>query len=141
MTLLVNEIITSVYQAITPNKNKIIAVIRPHLYIKNRPIGTVKVQLMTADRTIINESLPITISTITASNEYHGYVTFYIDAFLKKDVTYLVNVVCEGGYTFSNSAYCGVCNDYDLRKYKTQSPIKHQRNAPLDLEVWTLSQK
>jgi hypothetical protein len=141
MTLLVNEITTSVYQGIKPNSNKIIAAVRPHLYIKNLPLGTIKVQITTNDGTLLGESLPLTISSITTSNEYHGYVSFYLTAFLKKDFSYLVNIVCQGGYSFSNSAFCGVCNDYDFRKYKIESPIKHPRNAPLDLEVWTLSQK
>ena len=141
MTLLVNEIRSdAVYQAIKPNRNRLLGAIRPHLYIKNRPAGTIKVQVTTSDGTLVAESAAQTIASITASNEYHGYVTFYINASLRKDQTYLVKVVCAG-YTFDEAGYCGVCNDYDLRKYSPVLAIAHPRLAPLDLEIWSISQK
>ncbi len=141
MTLLVSEISTSVFQAVKPNSNKRLAAIRPHLYVRNIPAGTIKVQVCTEDGTLIVESSAVNFSTITSSNEYHGYVTFYVSAYLKKDVTYKIYVVCGGGYTFSESAYCGVCNDYDLRKYPVESEIVHPMLAPLDFEFWTYSEK
>lgn len=141
MTLLVNEILSdAVYQAITPKRNKLLGAVRPHLYIKNRPAGTIKIEVTTSDGTLIAESASQTIASITASNEYHGYVTFYINASLRKDQTYLVRVVCAG-YIFNEAGYCAVCNDYDFRKYSTALPIVHPRLAPLDLEIWSISQK
>ena len=141
MTLLVHEIYTSVYQSVRPTKNINIGAIRPHLYIHNVPTGNLKVQICESDGTLLVESPTTNISTISAGNEYHGYVTFYVDAMLLKNTDYLIYVVSGGGYSFNNSAYVGVCNDYDLRKYQPNYTVNHPRFAPLDLEIWSLSQK
>jgi hypothetical protein len=142
MTLLVSEINgSSVYQAIRPDSNKFVGAIRPHLYIHNIPSGTLKVQIKTSDGELIAESNARNISAITSSPEYHGYVTFYLQASLRSGVDYLVYIVAGGGYSFSESAYVGVCNDFDLRKYEPIATIIHPIFSPLDLEVWTYSNK
>lgn len=140
MQLIVKEVLTSVFQTFKPKKNVFVGLVRPHLYIKNNPTGNVKVQIRSSDDSLIAESETIDFSEITSTIEYHGYVSFYIDASLMKNISYRFCVVVGGGYSFSESAYCGVCNDYDLRKYQPETP-KHPWVAPLDFEIWSRSSK
>lgn len=141
MKLIVHEITTSVSQALTPDRNRQVSVVRPHLYIHNKPVGTLKVQIASSDGTLIAESNLVNIQDITVLPYFHGYVRFDVSAHLKRDVKYVVSVVAGGGYSFSESGYVGVCNDFDSRKYATDVTVTHPRYAPLDLEVWNLSYK
>ena len=142
MRLLVHEIdVGGVYQSIIPNENKNISAIRPHLYIKNSPTGNLKVSITSPDGTVISESEEIVISSISSADEYHGYVTFYLNASLKAQQTYLIKVDGASGYSFDESAFCGVCGNYSLEKYQNVTPITSEAVAPLDFEIWTLSQK
>lgn len=141
MQLIVHEILTSVYQTLRPTKNTFVSVVRPHLYIHNNPTGNLKVQICSGDDSIIAESATINMSDITAEIEYHGYVSFYVDASLRKNTNYIFKIVAGGGYSFNESAYCAVCNDYDLRKYSQVVPGSHPWIAPLDIEIWSRSSK
>lgn len=141
MKLVVHEIKTDpLFQTIVPTKNRNVGVIRPHLYIKGVPAGNLKVQLTSSDGTLLAESASVAISSILAVGEFHGYVSFYLNAFLKKSVSYQVNVVASG-YTFSESAFVGLVGGYELKKYPNLLPATHPRTAPLDLEIWTNSEK
>ena len=141
MKIIVHEILTAVSQILTPSENTIVSVLRPHIYVHNKPVGTLKVQISTVDDELIAESNEIDIQTMTTLPYFHGYVRFDVNAFLKANVQYKVSVVAGGGYSFSETGYCGVCNDFDLRKYETDVPVTHPRFAPLDVEVWSLSLK
>lgn len=141
MKLIVHELSTSLYQPMRPTKNIEVGAVRPHLYLHNSPSGSVKMQIATADGTVLAESNTIAFSTINASPYFHGYVRFDISANLKKDTVYRFYLVATGGYSFSESAYCGWCNDYDLRKYNRETPITFSAQAALDLEIWSLSRK
>lgn len=141
MILIVHDINTSVYQTLIPNSNQMVGAVRPHLYIHNNPAGSLKVQITADDGTLIAESNTVAISTITSAPEFHGHVTFNIDANLKRGVKYRFYVIGTGGYSFNLSAYCGVCNDYDSRIYPLENPINTPGQAPLDIQIWSYQQK
>ena len=141
MKLIVHEIATSVSQKLRPEKNTQVEVIRPHIYVHNKPTGTLKVQVATSDGLLIAESDEVNIQDMTTLPYFHGYIRFDVSAHLKRDVEYTVSVVAGGGYTFSESGYVGVCNDFDSRKYNTSATVTNPQYAPLDLEVWSLSLK
>lgn len=141
MKLIVHEITTSVSQNLTPEKNTQVTVVRPHLYIHNKPTGTLKVAISQADGTLLGESSEIDIQDMTTLSYFHGYIRFNVSAHLKRDVEYKFSIVASGGYSFSESGYVGVCNDYDLRKYETDQTVEHPLFAPKDLEIWSLSKK
>ena len=141
MKLIVQEIATSVSQKLRPYRNVQIEAIRPCIYVHNKPAGALKVTVSTTDGLLIAESSEVNISDMTTLPYFHGYVRFDVSAHLKRDVEYMVSVVAGSGYTFSESGYVGVCNDFDARKYETDTNVAHPRNAPLDLEVWSLSLK
>lgn len=141
MKLIVHELNTSLYQSMRAPKNVEVGAVRPHLYLHNIPAGSLKMQILTEDGTLLSESNTVAISSITASPEFHGYVRFDISANLKKDNLYRFLLLATGGYSFSEAAYCGWCNDYDLQKYERETPITFSVQAPLDLEIWSLSRK
>jgi hypothetical protein len=99
------------------------------------------VQVATSDGLLIAESDEVNIQDMTTLPYFHGYIRFDVSAHLKRDVEYTVSVVAGGGYTFSESGYVGVCNDFDSRKYNTSATVTNPQYAPLDLEVWSLSLK
>ena len=139
MTLIVYEIKGSgVSQEIIPKKHTIVEAIRPHIYRHRWPSGKLKLQIFDADNNLVAESKSVDISTITLSSEpfFHGYVRFDINAYLAKDSRYIIKIVGTDGYVFSESAYCGVCNGYDLGKYPSTFQPKSDLNEPLDLEIW-----
>lgn len=141
MRLVVHELLTSLSQTLKPEKITNVNVIRPHLYIHNSPSGTLKVQITTMDGALIGESEALNISEITNAAYFHGYVRFNVSALLMKDTEYKISVVAGGGYSFSESSYCGLCNDYDLRKYQPGYEHSEGTRAPLDIEVWALSSR
>jgi hypothetical protein len=141
MRLVVHELVTELSQTLKPSKHTNVCAIRPHLYIHNAPSGSLKVQIKTSDGVLISESEELVITEITDAVYFHGYVRFDIKAFLMRDIEYQVCVVGADGYSFSESAYCGVCNDYDLKKYEAEYEQSAGLSAPLDIEVWALSSK
>lgn len=142
MKLYVNEINgADVYQTIKPKVVQHIKHIRPHLYVKGNPTGSVKVKILAEDGTLIKESNVVNFSAITSAPEYHGYITFDLDVSLKKNTNYKLAVSCLNGYSFNESAFCGVCTDFGLSKYTTTQIHNHGLVAPLDFEIWCLSDK
>jgi hypothetical protein len=138
MKLYVHEIKSDgVFQTIKPKKNSRVGAIRPHLYIKNIPSGSLKVLVETPDGVVIGESEETEISEITSASEYHGYVTFYIGVYLKKGSSYVLRIVGANSYSFNESEFCGVCGDSSLRKYDTSMTSGHSIKGPLDFEIWT----
>jgi hypothetical protein len=141
MRLVVHDIDSAIYQTLTPEKNTIVQYVRPHLYIRNNPAGSLKVQIAANDGTIIAESDEVLISDITDAPEFHGYVSFEIGANLKGGTPYRFYIAPGTGYSFDPSEFCGVCNDYDFRRYDTESAVSKYYRAPLDLEIWELTKK
>lgn len=141
MKLLVFEIQEAgVYQTVKPTRNVNIEAIRPHLYVHANPAGTVKVQVQDSSGGLIAESTALTIADISAATYFHGKVRFYINASLRKGETYRIAVVGAGGYSFSESAYIGVCNSFDLSTYDASYSPNVGFNAPLALEIWERTQ-
>jgi hypothetical protein len=141
MKLIVQELDPSVYQRVTPTKNTQLIYIRPHLYIHNNPSGNIKLEVRTDDNVKIAQSDTLSFSDITSAIEFHGYVKFTINVNLMGGQTYRVYIIGTSGYSFNESAYAGVCNDYDLRKYPLENPINHNLFAPLDIEFWEYTKK
>ena len=57
-------------------------------------------------------------------------------AHLKKDQEYKI-VLTSTGYTFSESAYIGWCNSFDLSSYSPSYEVKNNIYSPLRLEIWS----
>lgn len=141
MRLYLEELTTELSQRIKPSANTQVVYIRPHLYLHNVPSGSLSVHICSSDGTLISQSSALPISSITSSNEYHGYVRFEVDAFMKKDTYYTIKIVASGGYSFSESAYCAAVKDTGFQKYDYVDPVVNPTYAPLDLEVWSRSLK
>lgn len=123
-------------QSFTPSKNTIVEAVRPHIYRHNFPTGTLKIEIYDSEDALVAESESIDIADIGSAAFFHGYVRFYIDAYLAADETYTFKLVGEDGYSFSEPAYCGWVNSVDLNKYPMGfSPANHAE-YPLDLEIW-----
>jgi len=142
MKLMVSELTASnIDQVVTPEKNTIVEAIRPHLYRHNMPTGSLKLQIRTAADALVAESEVINISDIGSLSYFHGYIRFYINAYLQKNVPYTIRLIGQGGYTFTESAYIGWCGGFDLGKYPVPTVIAESFNQPLDLEIWERTEK
>lgn len=143
-TLIVHECSPEVYQEITPSKNILLGAIRPHLYFHNVPSGTIQVRITDENGYQISATSSQNISDLidaveveVGANAYiHSYVRFDIETPLMKDRTYRIYVTCGGGYMFMESAYVGVCKDWDNRKTDVDYSVTYDLNAPLDFELW-----
>lgn len=137
MKLVVHELeADGVEQKMTATKNVILEAIRPHLYRHNFPVGSLKMQILTLDDDLVAESETIDIADIGSMAFFHGYVRFFISAYLGEGVTYKFKLVGGDGYSFDESSYCGWCNSFDLEKYpKAYTPV-NSLYYPLDLELW-----
>lgn len=137
MNLLVHELISELSQEMTTPREAVqVEAVRPHLYKHNEPVGTIKVQVTDLNDQLIAESDALTITNISDAAFFHGYVTFYVNVQLRPDTTYRFKVVAGGGYSFTESAYVGVCNAFDLEKYSADYSPSNGANACLDLELW-----
>lgn len=140
MKLVINELEASgVVQALVPEKNLILEAVRPHIYRHNWPTGSLKVQVLDTDDNLLAESESVDISDIGTEDFFHGYVRFLVNYGLEKNVTYKFKVVGEGGYTFDEASYIGLCSDYDLRKYDPVNTPAGGLYAPTDIELWARS--
>jgi hypothetical protein len=142
LKLLVHELeAVALEQAIIPQKNTIVEAIRPHIYRHNFATGSLKLQIHNAADELVAESESINIADIATMDYFHGYVRFYINAYLKKDEEYTLSLVGEGGYTFAEGAYIGWVNGHDLAKYPiSEAPASHY-NYPLDYEIWERTER
>lgn len=136
MNLIVNECKPTVYQAIKPTENIFVVAIRPHLYIHGTPAGTVKVQIQDGNGRVVAESNSLTITSLKSLSYAHKYYKFDIYSSLIKDVSYRIAVVCGGGYSFNESAYVGVCHDWDNTKSSLEYTPVSDFEKPLDIEIW-----
>lgn len=136
MKLVVNECKPSTYQVISPDEKMFVIAIRPHLYIHGAPIGTVKVQIQDTNGLVVAESNALTITSLKAQSYAHGYFKFDIAANLTDESSYRIAIVCGGGYSFSESAYVGVCRDWDNTKSTLGYASTGAFSAPLDIEIW-----
>lgn len=136
MTLIISECKPDTSQEIMATRPIFINAIRPHLYIHGSPAGTVKVQVQDVNGYMIAESATQSIATLKTEAYAHKYYLFEIDANLMQDGHYRIAVVCGGGYVFSESAYVGVCHDWDNTKSDLSYVAVDSFHKPLDLEIW-----
>lgn len=135
-TLIVSECDPSVYQQITADENMFVVAIRPHLYIHGSPSGTVKVQVQDENGYVITESSAQTITDLKTATYAHKYIEFELNTNFVEGSVYRLAVVCEGGYSFSESAYVGVCLDWDNPKINASYNPNVGASAALDFEIW-----
>lgn len=136
MKLIVNECKPDAYQVVTPDEKVFVVAIRPHLYIHGAPSGNIKVQIQDTNGLLIAESSTQTITSLKTLTYAHGYVKFDLDANLTDESSYRIVVVCGGGYAFSESAYVGVCRDWDNTKTTLGYTSNGAYTSPLDIEIW-----
>lgn len=142
MTLVIHELTSNLDQVITtPDRDIIVEAIRPHIYRHRFPTGSLKIQIYDSLNALVSESEVIQISDIGTLGFFHGYVRFYINAYLAKNSSYKIRLVSQGGYTFDESAYCAWVNGYDLAKYQPSLPLPDGISFPLDYEIWELKVK
>ena len=140
MKLLVAELKTSLYQELTANSNAQIEAIRIHLYKHNSPVGSLSVSIADTNGRVVATSDTVAISSISAVAFYHGYIRFLVSYPIRSGTTFRVYLNASG-YTFSDAAYIGWCNDFDLRKYGVGYSPSTSTRAALDLEVWSKSER
>lgn len=136
MRLLVHECNNEVYQEISPTRNINMENIRPHLYIHGSPSGTVNVEFRDSNDRLIKAGTPQTITSLKTDTYAHGYYNFPLKVHLKKSQTYRVAIVCAGGYSFSESAYVGICVDWDNSKTTRTYTADSDEQKQLDFEIW-----
>lgn len=125
------------FQTITPTSNLIVEAFRPHIYRHNSPTGSLRIKVNDNNGKLIKQSSAVTISSIGTLAFFHGLVKFDINVGLQKDQSYRIELVGEGGYTFSESAYIGWVNDFDLRRVSASYSPNVDFNAALGMEIWT----
>lgn len=137
MDLVVHELKTILFQEIRVEQKPLqLNAIRPHLYRHLNPAGTLYLELRDEFHNVIETSASLAISAIPSGNYFHGYIRFLMSTNLRANTVY--NVVLKStGYTFSESAFIGWCNDYDLRKSEATYPGNTGVGAALDMEFWT----
>lgn len=135
-TLILIENVPTVFQEITMLQNMYLAHVRPHLFIKGSPAGTVKVQLQDENGRVIATSNSLTITALKTATYAHKYYRFDINANLIDGQIYRVAVICEGGYSYVESDFVGVCLDWDNPKVSASYINNGGVNAALDFELW-----
>ncbi len=142
MKLVVHELTgSSLFQTVTRDRRTIVEAIRPHIYRHNFPTGNLKVQILTEADDLVAESSEVPISSIGTEDFFHGNVRFLLNAYLDKNTNYKIKLVGTGGYSFNESAYIGWCVGFDLGRYLETYEPASLLNKPLDLEIWSRSER
>lgn len=139
MKLLVTELSTERKQKIViGSENVQLYAVRLHLYRHLNPTGTLTVELRNAENQLLASSAALNITSIPATLDYfHGWIRFLLSYPLKKNTEYFIALKAGGGYSFSESAYIGWCNDFDLRHVSSAYAPDGGTSAPLGIEVWS----
>lgn len=142
MRLFVKELdTTTTQQKITVgDENLYLYAIRPHLYRHNHPSGSLKLQILDASQVLLKESETLAISLLdipaaTNLDFFHGYIRFLVSYGLAANTDYYIRLV-GSGYSYSDSAFVGWCNDFDLRKVTADYTPSTGLSAALDMEFW-----
>jgi len=137
MDLVYSELLTGgiVQQEIKMTADVNLKHIRPHIFKKNNPAGSLRIDIKDQGDHLIASSNVITIASISTFNFAHGYLKFDIATPLKKDLIYFIELVGIG-YTFTESDHIGFCKDFDLRKVTPNYTPNAGLNSALDLELW-----
>lgn len=137
MILYVQEsaVSTNAQEFLTPNRVVQMVYVRPHIYKHLAPAGSVYFQLQSEDGKKIADSDALTAAQISSANYFHGFVRFTLKHSLAPD-TYYRLAMKTTGYTFSESAYFGWCNGWDLGVYPEGVTRLSDTLAPLNFEIW-----
>ncbi len=137
MKLIVHELeAVALEQSLTASRNILVEAVRPHIYRHNLPTGSLKVRIRNSSDVLVAESEEVEIADIGSDNFFHGYVRFFINAYLASGQTYKFQLIGTDGYTFGEAAYCGWVNAYDLNKYLLSYVAVDSLRSPLDIEIW-----
>jgi hypothetical protein len=135
MNLILQELNTELVQAITTTKILNLYAFRLHLYKQGNPSGSLFVRIKDAQGGTIADSEPISISSISNADYFHGYVRFLISYPLKINTEYFISLK-QSGYSFSESAFIGWVQDLGLQRVTATYSPNTSYNSPLGLEVW-----
>lgn len=136
MKLWVHELSTELSQDFTAADDIDVAYIRPHLLKYGSPTGTLKLEIRGANGDVIYSGATIDISTISAENYFHGFVRFAVNQSFRSGDTFKVVLVAGGGYSFSELAYIGWCNGFDLAVNEASYSNPNGKYAALNAEFW-----
>jgi hypothetical protein len=112
--------------------------LRPHLLKFNNPAGSLFMEIRDLSDNLLFTSESITIQSIhdAAGDDYfHGPVRFLINASLAANTKYKV-LLKASGYTFSELAYIGWCNGFDLAIVPDSYTPISDLDKGLILEMW-----
>lgn len=128
----------TVAQQYTATKNQSIDYLVPHLMVRGAPGGSVYLQLQDSDGNKIADTESVSIATIADGNEiFHGKYRFSITATVRKGVTYRVEMLTSGGYSYGVDDFVGWCNAWERKNVFDQSYNPSWGvNAPLILDIW-----
>lgn len=113
--------------------------IRPHLFKWLNPAGSLKFLIKDEPgTTTLFESDAVTVQSITdvSGDYFHGPVKFPMLAALQANTKYQVVLTGISGYTFSESAYIGLCNGFDLKVVQNSYSPASSLEESLIFEVW-----
>lgn len=138
MILLVHEIVTggSYLAKFTPDANKAVKTICPHLLRVGAPAGTVKLQITNHNGDPIASTNTRNITSLGTGTNFHGYCNFDLDFHMRAGVEYGVKLVTTG-YTLGAS-YLAWANGFDLGSYEGtyENVSTLGYSAPLDIKCW-----
>jgi hypothetical protein len=136
MILQVHELETELKQKFRAVDNVNMYGVRLHLYRHLLPVGSLFVELRNSNNVLIKTSEVIDIADIPQTEDYfHGYIRFLISHPLREGLEYFL-ALKSTGYSFSESAFIGWCNDFDLRRVRSNYAPNAGISAPLGFELW-----
>lgn len=128
----------TVAQEYTATENQSLSYLVPHIMVRGTPGGSVYLQLQDSDGNKIADTESVSIATIADGNEvFHGKYRFSITANVRKNVTYRVEMLTSGGYTYGVSDFVGWCNAWERRNvFDSAYSPNWGVQSPLILDFW-----
>ena len=142
-TLVIEELLDTLYQDFTVKVNTIVDSIRLNLYMHNSPSGTFTVNLKEDATTIATKAYTAaeieTLAGFTANQYHHGYFTFEFDSHypIKRNTTYRIELT-SSGYSFSESAYIAWIRPHENGFNNSTIDLTDAANNPFGYQVWSL---
>lgn len=139
MQLVVHELETSgqVRQLITVgSKPKMVYAVRALLFRYLAPAGNLYVEIQDENGKKIATSATVSAATIGTGNYWTGYQRFLVTVALKANTSYYVSLKASG-YTFSELAYIGWCNSWEIKNvFESDYDGAVGMAAPLGVQLW-----